>query len=160
GCYYMRWPESRVKKYTTSEDERAKLLAARWRDDGIAFYAPMPGTAETAVVHSADDPASDYDGPLYVAEGAELQARTAGRKTISDACSVYASEQPGSEPLMRVYYAQTCGRGHDELAAGVARFNKAYKQGTQPIAELHWSGLDEETTLVVEALDALCPYQG
>jgi hypothetical protein len=42
----------------------------------------------------------------------------------------------------------------------MARFNKAYKQGTQPIAALHWSGLTEETTLVVEAIDTLCPFQG
>jgi hypothetical protein len=32
-----RWQESRVKKYVTSESERAMLLAQSWRDDGIAF---------------------------------------------------------------------------------------------------------------------------
>src|SRR5438128_1976478 len=42
-CYYMRWPESRVKHYTTSDSERTMLLSQRWRDDGIAFYVAKAG---------------------------------------------------------------------------------------------------------------------
>jgi hypothetical protein len=42
----------------------------------------------------------------------------------------------------------------------MARFNKAYKQGAQPIPELHYSGITADTTLVVEALDRQCPFQG
>jgi hypothetical protein len=42
----------------------------------------------------------------------------------------------------------------------MARFNKAYQQGTQPFGELHYSGITGPTTLVVEAVDRLCPFQG
>lgn len=155
-CYFQRYPESREKRYTTSEQERTELLAKRWRDDGIAFYAPKPGTAGTAVVH-----ATVIDGaPLYMAEGSEYEKRKADGATLTDAFSVYTSEQAGSEPLMRVFYRGACGGSHDELAAGDARFQKAYHQGPQPVAELHWSGITDGTTLVVEALDDLCPFQG
>jgi hypothetical protein len=105
-------------------------------------------------------------GDLYVTPGPELDARVDGGMTATAAFSVYAAQQVGSEPLMRVYYDLFCNdgvpfpRSHDELAAGMGRFNKAYMQGNQPIPELHWSGLGQKTTLVVEALDRLCPFQG
>jgi hypothetical protein len=79
---------------------------------------------------------------------------------IAPAFSVYSEKQQGAEPLMRVFYHLVCGRGHDELVPGIARFNTAFVQGDQPVTELHYSGLSEETTLVVEALDDLCPFPG
>jgi hypothetical protein len=157
-CGFQRYPESRVKRYTTSDAERAMLVAQRFRDDGIAFYAPSDGTPGTQVVSNM--------GVLYVAPGPELDARVDGGMTATAAFSVYASAQPGAEPLMRVYYDLFCNngvyipRGHDELVAGMGRFNKAYHQGNQPVPELHWSGLGQRTTLVVEAVDRLCPFQG
>jgi hypothetical protein len=159
-CYFMRWPESRVKKYTTSEAERAALLDAHHRDDGIVFYAAEPGAPGTRVIHASVPGAGAFEGRLYVREGPERQARAAGGTQFSPAFSVYADPQPGSEPLMRVFYEQNCARAHDELVAGMARFRKAVEQGGQPVAELHWSGLDERTMLVVEAVDRRCPFQG
>ena len=43
---------------------------------------------------------------------------------------------------MRVFYQNTCGKSHDELAAGKARFERARRQGDQqPVFELHWAGI-------------------
>ncbi len=157
-CYWMRWPESRVKKYTTSETERDELIGKRWRDDGIAFYAPKPGTDGSEAIYEASEEPGDFAATFYFKDGAERSARSGLNPT--EAFSVYSEMKEGAEPLMRVFYSQTCGRGHDELVPGLARFNKAHQQGPQPITELHYAGLTEETTLVVEALDALCPFQG
>jgi hypothetical protein len=161
ACYFARWPESRVKAYITSDDDRTKRLDQHWRDHGVAFYAPKPGAAGTTQVYLASDmTGSKSDGPLYVTPGAEYDARKMAGKVIAPAFAAYSTQLPGSEPLRRVYYEQACGRGHDELVAGMARFNKAYKQGSQPIPELHYSGIAADTTLVVEALDRPCPFQG
>ena len=159
-CYHMRWPESRVKVYTTSADERTKLLDAHYRDDGIAFYAPKSTGAGTHAIYAGinGDKAS-----LYVAPGAEYEQRKGKGVPFTAAFSAYDASAAGLKPLMRVFYEASCGRSHDELVAGAARFEKAYHQGSQPIPLLHYSGLGSagaETTLVVEALDALCPFQG
>jgi hypothetical protein len=62
---------------------------------------------------------------------------------------------------MRVYYQNNDGWSHDELAVGKERFNRIYKQGDAlPSWSLLWAGLTGPTTLVVEALDTQCPYQG
>jgi hypothetical protein len=159
-CYFMRWPESRVKKYTTSEAERTSLLAKHWRDDGTAFYVPKVGADGIKPVYLALDSKGQSPAPLYVTDGAEHDERAAKGLDVAPAFSIYAKAPPGSEPLMRVYYEQACARGHDELAVGQARFEKAFHQGASPVAELHYSGLGEETTLVVEALDASCPFRG
>lgn len=159
-CYYMRWPESRVKTYTTSETVRDELLKKRWRDGGIVFYAPKPGTNGAEVIYTAAEKPEKYSAAFYFKGGAEKDKRADDGLEVSEAFSAYTAQKAGAEPLMRVFYDQVCGRGHDELVAGRARFNKAYEQGAQPISELHFSGLTKETTLVVEALDQLCPFQG
>ncbi len=160
ACYYMRWPESRVKRYTTSESERQDLLSKRWRDDGVVFYVPKPGASGTAPVYWAPQKEDDFSSVFYVTDGGEHDKRVADGLKLTEAFSVYTDAKEGAEPLRRVYYQQTCGRSHDELVAGAARFEKAYRQGSQPVPELHFSGITEEMTLVVEALDAKCPYQG
>jgi hypothetical protein len=164
GCYFQRWPESRVKKYTTSRSERDELLAKHWRDDGIPFYVPADGAANARKVFTGvatgDTIGNWSESTIYVAEGDELEFRKENGSRMTPAFSVYATPEPGSEPLKRVYYGNGCGSSHDELAVTEARFQKTYKQGTQPVAELHWSGLTEDTTLVVEAVDALCPFRG
>lgn len=160
-CYEMRWPESRKKRFVTSEEERKDLLAKHWRDDGVVFYVPKPGAEGTQVVHEAFLTMGGWSGFFYVRDGdAELKAREDKGAKLSDAFSVYTAMKDGAEPLMRVYYGLTCAHGHDELVAGQARFVKAFQQGASPVTELHFSGLSEETTLVVEALDQQCPYQG
>ena len=160
GCYEMRWPEGRVKVYTTSENERTELLGQRYRDDGIVFYVPKPGSEGTEPIYVAREKPDAFSATFYVRGDAEYDKRTGDGLETAEAFSVHSEAQDGSEPLMRVFYDSVCGRGHDELVPGPARFNKAYQQGNQPIAELHYSGLNEKTTLVVEALDALCPFQG
>jgi hypothetical protein len=86
------------------------------------------------------------------------------------------SQAPSSEPLMRVFYEiesaegiYGAGSGHDELALGTERFSRARCQGStfgacagtnQSNWEVHWSGITGPTQLVVEALDAGCPFQG
>lgn len=159
-CYEMRWPQSRKKRYVTSDSEREKLLAERWRDDGIVFYVPKASGDDTKVVYQHVVTSGDWGAYLYIADDAERSARKMKGATETEAFPVYASLKDGAEPLMRVYYGLTCGHGHDELAAGRARFAQAFKQGALPVTELHWAGLTEETTLVVEALDQACPYQG
>src|SRR5260370_12022863 len=72
-----------------------------------------------------------------------------------------AGNPPDTQPLMRVYYLNQCGRSHDELVAGKSRFDRARQQGDQqPVYDLRWGGLTGPTTLVVEALDTLCPWKG
>jgi hypothetical protein len=148
ACFFQRWSASRVKVYTTSETERAALLAKRYRDDGIVFYVPEAGAAGTAKVYSS--------GALYVAEGGEKAMRMNPQVQFS----VLSAAVPDTRPLMRVYYENGCGNSHDELVASKPAFELAYKQGNQPLNRLHWSGLTAATTLVVEAVDALCPFQG
>jgi hypothetical protein len=160
SCYYMRWPEGRVKRYTTDEAERKDLLSKRWRDDGIVFYVPKPGADGTEPIYGGSEGDSDFAATLYMKGGPEHDKRAKDGLKMTEAFSVYSKERDGAEPLMRVFYQQACGRAHDELVPGLARFNKAYQQGSSPVAELHYSGLTEETTLVVEALDAKCPFQG
>jgi hypothetical protein len=158
-CFHQRWPESRVKTYTTSESRRAALLARRYRNDGVAFYALHPGAAGRGVrgIYEAI-----VDGStLYVPEGRELDEREADGAAPTRAFSVHEARAPGMEPLKRVFYLAGCSRSHDELVATEPRFQKAYEQGPeQPVPELHWAGLAGDTTLIVEALDQLCPNRG
>jgi hypothetical protein len=148
-CYHMRWGASRVKRYLTSEAERANLIRRRWRDDGIVFYVPAAKGAETRPVFRKDR--------LYFGEAAEKEARGGGEPVFD----VLTQSRPGSVPLMRVYYLNFCGQSHDELVAGLPRFERARFQGDRtPMFDLRWTGLTGETTLVVEALDRGCPHQG
>ncbi len=159
-CYEMRWPESRVKVYTTSAAERDQLLGAHYRDDGIAFYAVAEGTVP---VHSRAPRPDTTAAHLYLAPGAELDARVAGGDQTSIAFWVLGEDgggAAGAEPLRRVHYDQACARSHDELVLGEARYRRARDQGPQPIPALHWSGLATTTTFVIEALDTPCPFTG
>jgi hypothetical protein len=158
SCYFARWAASRTKKYVTSEETRKALLAAGGRDDGIVFYVPEKADGTTTMVQTAED--GDGSKTLtryYWTAGAESAART----KKSDAFPVLTASAPGATPLMRVFYANNCGFSHDELVAGKERFTRAWKQGDDGSAwSVHWSGIKEPTTLVVEALDAGCPFQG
>jgi hypothetical protein len=158
-CYFARWSASRVKIYTTSETERTNLLARFFRDDGIAFYVPAVADAATTATVYMDE---KHDQPQwldrwYFPDGPEADAHT--NKT--PAFQVLTAPAAGTQPLMRVFYGNSCGWSHDELAVGKERFNRIYNQGDKlPSFTLLWTGLTAPTTLVVEALDAGCPYQG
>jgi hypothetical protein len=157
-CYFARWRASRVKDYTTSASEQASELASFARDDGIAFYVPAAGGSTTIQVYTDQSQVgTPYQERYYFVDGPEAAAHP--NKVAK--FSILASQAPGTQPLMRVFYANSCGWGHDELAVGLARFHKIYYEGDQqPWAGLLWSGITQTTTLVVEALDTLCPYQG
>jgi hypothetical protein len=152
-CSFSRWNESRAKHYTTSDSERTQLLAAFARDDGPVFYVPSSSSSSTTTIYS-DLQSSSF---FYFPDGPEAQAHSS--KTA--AFSVLKAQAAGTVPLMRVFYGNACGYSHDELVAGQERFNRAYHQGSNlPWWSLNWSGITGPTTLVVEALDNLCPFQG
>jgi hypothetical protein len=160
-CYHQRWAETRVKHYTTSEEQRTQMLQDRWRDDGIVFYVPAAASDATRPLYkSGDETSADWKrgaGSLfYLVDGPEAQQRGDGVPIFNIGSSKDAED---AVPLMRVYYANFCGNSHDELAAGTSRFERARRQGAQlPMFNLHWSGITEPTTLVVEALDQGCPF--
>src|SRR5207253_1078392 len=63
-------------------------------------------------------------------------------------------------PVYRVHYDGGCGGTHDELVLGKAWYQRVLTQGSQPVNEVQWPALQGETTLVIEALDKGCPFQG
>ena len=152
-CYFQRWNASRAKKYVTSESERGSLLAAGWRDDGIAFYASSESEDTTQVLTALSG-----ETRLYFSDDTEAAARSSLGPTL--AFLVKAAPADGAAPLMRAYYENGCGFSHDELAVGQAMFERIIHQGNLPLNHLLWSGLTRPTTLVVEALDQGCPFQG
>jgi hypothetical protein len=153
SCYFHRWEASRVKKYVASESERAQLLAARWRDDGIAFYVPAAAGPGTLSVYAATADNSRY----YLVDGPEKTARGLPATVAFQALRAPAE---GTVALMRVFYSNDCGHSHDELVAGQERFQRVRAQGAVPVTSLIFTPLTQEKVLVVEALDRLCPYPG
>ncbi len=148
-CFGGVYGATRVKQYVTSSETRDELLANGARDDGIVFYAPDTSDSTLQVFTSEDG-----EGRYYFSEGPEADMR----EGAEPAFRVLADAEDSSVPLMRVFYAVTCGRDHDELVAGMTRFERARFQGSDtPMYDVHWSGLTEETTLVVEALAGGCP---
>jgi len=154
NCFQERWGASRAKKYVTSESERATLLGKRWRDDGIVFYVPAKADSTSSQLYLDDSDPQNY---FYFASAAEAAAHA--KKTA--VFPVLKSASADTVPLMRVYYLNYCGNSHDELVATKSRFDRAFNQGDKlPMFAVHWAGLTDKTTLVVEALDTLCPYTG
>src|SRR5262249_25063410 len=139
ACYEERWNESRVKKYVTSDMERASLIAAGWRNDGVAFYALPDGAPGTRRILTATFSTGQGAGNrMYFNDGPEAAARAS--LNPQPAFSALSATAPGAVPLMRVYYKNGCGEDHDELVAGRSRFERAYHQGTSPSFELLYSG--------------------
>jgi hypothetical protein len=155
-CYYMRWTETRVKHYVTSTEERDMLLAQGFRDDGIAFYVPAePGDGTRQIYTSEQD---DTNTGFLQARFYFPEAEMSMRPDPTAAFHLNVEGGDGMVPIMRVFYLNQCGAGHDELVAGRARFERARYQGDDlPMYRLRWAGLTGPTTLVVEALDTLCP---
>ena len=144
---------TRVKRYVTSEAERDALLADGARDDGIVFYAPAPDTDGAEDVLTTTDFTSRY----YFLKGSPEADFREGESNTPE-FTVLKEQEEGTVPLMRVFYDLSCGREHDELVTGMTRFERARYQGSQtPMYDVHWSGLKEETILVVEALVNGCP---
>ena len=152
-----RWAESRAKQYIATDTERTSILGQGWRDDGIAFYVPSAAAATTRPVYTGTKVDNVWTTRYYYVDGAEATLRG---KTDT-AFQVLTAAAADTQPLMRVFYQNTCGRSHDELPVGKSRFERARAQGDQqPVFDLHWAGITASTTLVVEALADGCPYQG
>lgn len=145
---------TRSKHYTLDAAERDALVAARWRDDGIAFYVPTVADASTRPVYEGSF--GDDQRLLRWIDGAEASVRGNGTKIFD----VLVQPEAGTAPLRRVHLMPYCARAHDELVATLARGEQVTRQADQPLPSLRWSGLDGPATLVVEALADGCPYQG
>lgn len=158
---------TRVHRYVIDEAERARLVAAGWRDDGVQFY--VPATGGDVALHQYDSPPQawlqDRTFTLVVREGSEEHARrTSEEGTITPLFGVLAAPETNAAgetltvPLYRVHWPSASL--HDELAAGEGWLERLLRQGNQPVTALTWSGLTEPTTLVIEALDRGCPFTG
>jgi hypothetical protein len=158
-CGIWMWGASRSKKYTTSDSERQRLLAAGWRDDGIVFYVPAAGDVQ---IQTAELNSNGSTHRLYFPKAsAEGQARAGNSPT--NAFTALSAQTAGAQPLVRVQYVGRCFNAqgnHDELAAGDGWYERLATQGNQPVFEVQWAGLTRETTFAVEALDRGCPFQG
>jgi hypothetical protein len=175
--YGIREAQTRTKMYV---QDNTTYLAKGWRDDGIQFYAPA-SAASTACGADAPVPVYTKNYPdesnvgtstVYYGPGAEMTARGSG----SPAFYLCPSQAPGSQPVMRAYYQLLSPgghfgepEGHDELALGQERFDRTRCQGSssgtcatapQSLWQVHWANIQGPTQLVVEALDAGCPFQG
>jgi hypothetical protein len=154
------YPEANSAEYVTSTTERDRLLALGWRDDGIAFYTSTTATRPVYRVHYTAE--SDWQGGnvvFFFTDGPEHDARAAQDPSeiedMGERFRIEGTQVEGSVALHRVKY-QT----FDVLAAGDARFDQVMHQGVRPVWSLTWPGITAETTFVIEALDAGCPFPG
>jgi len=146
--------------YVVGDEARNALIAAGYRDDGIAFYVPDSGDRP---VYRREYPADDM-GPnsvIYYTDGPEFDLHESQSEDIvsmGERFRVLSAEEDGAVPLYRVFYLAT--NAFDVLAAGEPRYERALEQGNLPLWSLTWPALTEETTLVIEALDQGCPFPG
>jgi hypothetical protein len=161
--YEIGWRESRLKVYTTDSSARQKLLDAKWRDEGIAFYVPSAASGATHTVYASQNVqavpgknTSQYS--QYYFTDADMAAHMGDSMPPQPAFQVLTATADGAQPLMAVLYQTS--NPHVELAVGNERFHRAAYQGNGPLWHLEWSGLTQSTTLVVEALSSGCPYGG
>ncbi|HTB76081.1 MAG TPA: hypothetical protein VK762_22685 [Polyangiaceae bacterium] len=177
--YGMREIQTRRKLYVT---DNSSYLAKGWRDDGVAFYAPASASSTACgggtPVQISTQTYTDSGGtvPVYFAPGAEATARAGMKGSSTPAFFLCPTQQTGLQPVMRVAYTLAApaglfgdSDGHDELTLGQERFDRARCQGnttgacasvSQVLWEVHWSNIAAPTELIVEALDAGCPFQG
>ncbi|HWB74142.1 MAG TPA: hypothetical protein VG755_04285 [Nannocystaceae bacterium] len=148
-CFGGRTSKTRALRYTTDEGERASLLDAGWRDDGIAFYTTADADRD---VHFADAGGTW----VFYASDAEVGARGAGETELA----IASAQAEGMVPLRRFWISPCGGIAHDVLSAGESRFQRDFAEGAQPVWALDWPTLEPDQVLVVEALDAGCPFQG
>jgi hypothetical protein len=139
--------------YVASEAERDALLAKGYRDDGIAFYAPIDGTV---TVHRREF--EDNGLVTFYTDGPEKELRDGQAGEGGPRFQVLAAATEGSVPLHRIFYVYH--NDHDNLAAGEANKQRVLYQGQAPVLAATWPGLTGPTTLVIEALDSGCPFPG
>lgn len=151
--------DANAAEYVVGTAERDRLLAAGYRDDGIAFYVADEGTRP--VYRARYEP--DWLGDrvlLYFVDGPEHDARSEhdGVLEMGEAFRILDAPVEGAVELHRVYYLSA--DAHDVLAAGDARYERVLHQGNVPLTSVTWPGLTEEGTYVIEALDSGCPFPG
>lgn len=149
------YAEANAAEYVTDPARRAELLAAGWRDDGIAFFVPEDGDR---VVYRASYPTDPIQGErvvFFFTEGPELEARRTNASELGERFSIASTPGPDRVALHRVTYYT--GSTFDVLPAGDVAHERALHQ-TGPVTSLTWTGLTEPTVLVLEALDAGCPF--
>ena len=157
------WLESRLKVYTTSPDDRQKMIGEGWRDDGIVFYVPAAAGSDTQTVFGSQT-AEIVAGQgwtmrkQYYFIAAQASAHQGDTTPPAAAFEVRTTASEDTTPLMGVQYK--AAQSHTELAVGAERFKRAAYQGNSPDFHVEWSGLTEPTTLVVEALAGGCAYPG
>ncbi len=175
----VRPQQTRSKLYVT---DNTSYLKSGWRDDGIAFYVPDSATSAAcgaggAPVQVVTQDYQDFGGPdhlFYMAGGKEASAHAGNTFHLmpvppTPAFFLCPQSVSGSLPVMRTYYAITSRTGHDELSLGPDRYMRARCQAStfgacanapHSLWEVHWSDITAPTELIVEALDAGCPFQG
>lgn len=139
-------------EYVVGTEARDALLAEGFRDDGIAFYTAKEASKS---VYRGEFP---NRLSVFYTEGAEAKAHEGAGGETAERFKILAEPTDDSVPLYRIFYAYYSD--HDILAAGNANRDRTLRQGNLPITSLTWSGLKEETTLVIEALDTGCPWPG
>jgi hypothetical protein len=159
----LGWREARPKIYTIDPKERQMLLDQAWRDDGIVFYVPAAAGADTRPVYHSDN-FHEVAGQgwiqheVYYFTDAQMADRAKDTDPPSLAFPVLNSAGNGTVPLLGVLYQPA--QNHVELLAGNERYQRALKQGNSPLWHVEWAGITQPTTVVVEALDSGCPFQG
>lgn len=148
---------SRVTIYTASRAIRDRLLEDGYRDDGVAFYVPATGGDRDVYFYVSEPQAWDQDRIyyLYYVSEDERRERSGQGGKEERVFGLLGEPREGAMPVYRVHH-----EGHDVLALGGALRDRYLYQGNQPVSQLAWSGLTEKTTLVIEALDRGCPFQG
>ena len=153
--------EANSAEYAIDPERRAELLRMGFRDDGIAFYAPDAGDVTVHRIEYQPDAHQGSRASFYFTDGPEHLARTGGDQSavldFGARFTVHATAVRDAVPLRRVTYRT--GSTFDVLAAGAPAYQRALHQGGA-VTALAWSGLTGPTTLVVEALDAGCPFPG
>jgi hypothetical protein len=159
------YPEANSAEYVVDTASRDALLAKGWRDDGVAFYAPVQttGSPTRTVYRIKYAPGADWQGDnvvFFFTDGPEHDARAAQPASdiadLGPRFKILANQEPGSVALHRATYPGS----FDVLAAGDARFDLVLHQGLRPLTSVTWPGVKTTTRFIVEALDAGCPFPG
>lgn len=158
GGYAWEFQNPPAKEYNAADyvvgtEARDALIAKGWRDDGVAFYVAESGTKS---IYRREYSANKLS--VFYPDGPEQKANEGAGGEGGERFKVLGDAAEGSVPLYRVFYSYWSD--HDILVAGDANQKRALFQGNIPITQLTWSGIGEETTLVVEALDSGCPWPG
>lgn len=164
---YLR-NEYTIKHYVTDFNEVVSLMNQGWRYDGIQFYVPSKPDASYPVIKSLRIrgwESDDHSGLLFMRVGSQEDAQykssySTNLFSILPAPAAGQALAGDQAPLMRFYVHGYDGYDHDELAVGNARYAKLRDMGRQPFNQVHWSGITQTSTFVIQALDQGCPRLG